>query len=83
MKKSELKMMIKEELKSVLTEQFKQKDVKSSLSNYLDAYIEDLGEHLDFDDPYTDKFDSFIGELSVLISKLQTVVKSYNFKSIK
>jgi len=83
MKKSQLKQIIKEEIKNVLTEGFKQKDVKTSLINYIDAYQEDLGEYLDFDDPYTDEFDSFIGELNTLLGKLKSTVKSYNFKSIK
>ena len=83
MKRSELKKIIKEEINNILTEGFKQKDVKSSLIDYIDAYQENLGEYLDFDDPYTDEFDKFIGELDTLLSKLKSTVKSYNFKSIK
>jgi len=82
MKKSELKKIIKEEITNILTEDLKQKDVKSSLINYLDAFIEDMGDDLD-EDPYTDEFDAFVGELSKLIDKLKSTVKSYTFKSIK
>ena len=86
MKKSELQKIINEEIKTILMEgSLKSTTVKKSVIDYIDAFIEDINEHLDMDvtDPYTDEFDAFITELYKLVDKLKATVKSYKFKSIK
>jgi len=84
MKKSELRNIIKEELKKINEDKFlnlTQKYVKKLFTDHLDAFVEDFGEH--FSDLSDDEYDVFISDFEKLINKLKPIVNSYNFKSIK
>ena len=87
MKKQELKQVIAEEIKNIINEQItiKSGNVKKELTNHINEFLENIYEYIDIGntDTYSDEFDDFMTEISQLINKLLSIVKSYSFKSIK